>query len=128
MSLLLRRPPGREAYPGDVGRPLVVFMDAGENSSQISQAVMSDTDNRLTMTLRITPDCAGAKTRMGQEHAYEGQGSGWLPRAHAQVFVDHKEMSWLIANVSCRRTPGPLVQTTRKGTDQVSRTVLRRRT
>ena len=28
MSLLLRRPPGREAYPGDVGRPLVVFMDA----------------------------------------------------------------------------------------------------
>jgi F-type H+-transporting ATPase subunit alpha len=28
LSLLLRRPPGREAYPGDVGRPLVVFMDA----------------------------------------------------------------------------------------------------
>jgi len=28
MSLLLRRPPGREAYPGDIGRPLVVFMDA----------------------------------------------------------------------------------------------------
>lgn len=28
MSLLLRRPPGREAYPGDVGRPLVVLMDA----------------------------------------------------------------------------------------------------
>jgi F-type H+/Na+-transporting ATPase subunit alpha len=27
MSLLLRRPPGREAFPGDVGRPLVVFMD-----------------------------------------------------------------------------------------------------
>ena len=28
MSLLLRRPPGREAYPGDIGRPLVAFIDA----------------------------------------------------------------------------------------------------
>jgi hypothetical protein len=33
LSLLLRRPPGREAYPGDVGRPLVVIMDAGGKSS-----------------------------------------------------------------------------------------------
>jgi flagellar biosynthesis/type III secretory pathway ATPase len=33
VSLLLRRPPGREAFPGDVGRPLVVFMDAGGKSS-----------------------------------------------------------------------------------------------
>lgn len=34
MSLLLRRPPGREAYPGDVGRPLVVLMDAMGKKSQ----------------------------------------------------------------------------------------------
>jgi group II intron reverse transcriptase/maturase len=88
---------------------------------------MSETDNRLTMTLRVTPGCAGEKTRMGQEHAYEGLGSGWSPRARAQVFPVHKEMSWLIANASCRRTPGPLVQTARKGTGQVSRPVLIRR-
>jgi len=86
---------------------------------------MSDTDNRLTMTSWIIPCCVGAKTRMGQEHAYKGQGSGWSPRAHVQVFDVYREMSWSIANVSCRRTPGPLVLTTREGTDQVSRTVLR---
>ena len=34
MSLLLRRPPGREAYPGDVGRPLVILMDAMGKQSQ----------------------------------------------------------------------------------------------
>lgn len=88
---------------------------------------MSETDNRLTMTPWIKPCCAGEKTQMGQEHAYKGQGSGWLPRAHAQVYVIHREMSWSLANASCRRTPGPLVQTTRKGTDQVSRYMLRRR-
>jgi F-type H+-transporting ATPase subunit alpha len=27
MSLLLRRPPGREAFPGDVGRPFVMYID-----------------------------------------------------------------------------------------------------
>jgi group II intron reverse transcriptase/maturase len=79
------------------------------------------------MTPRLTPGCAGAKTQMGQEHAYKRQGSGWSLRAHAQVFVVHKEMSWLIANVSCRRTPGPIVLTTQKGTDHVSRTMLKRR-
>lgn len=125
MSLLLRRPPGREAYPGDVGRPLVVFMDAGRKKTypQLSQAAMSETDYRLTMAPRITPSFAGAKTQMGQEHAYKGQGSGGSPRAHAQVFAVYRPMSWLFANVSCRRTPGPLISTTQKGTDQVSRTV-----
>ena len=93
---------------------------------------MSDTDNRLTMTPWILPCCVGAKTRMGQEHAYKGQGSGWSPRAHVQVFVVHREMSWSIANASCRRTPGPLVLTTRRppgasSTDQVFWTVLIRR-
>jgi group II intron reverse transcriptase/maturase len=88
---------------------------------------MSETDNRLTMTPRIKPSCAGAKTQMGQEHAYKGLGSGWSPRAQAQVYIVHREMSWSLANVSCRRTPGPLVQTTRKGTDQVFRTMLKRR-
>ncbi len=34
LSLLLRRPPGREAYPGDVGRPLVVYKDAVGKISQ----------------------------------------------------------------------------------------------
>lgn len=34
LSLLLRRPPGREAYPGDVGRPLVVLMEAMGKKSQ----------------------------------------------------------------------------------------------
>jgi hypothetical protein len=97
-----------------------------QKHSQTSQAVISDADSRLTMTPRITPGCAGAKTQMEQEHAYKGQGSGWLPRAHAQVFVVCKEMSWLLANVSCRRIPGPIVQTTRMGTDHVSWTMLKR--
>jgi hypothetical protein len=43
-----------------------------------------------------------------------------------------KKMSWLIANASCRRIPGPDFQTTHKnkkeGTDFVSRAVLIRRT
>jgi group II intron reverse transcriptase/maturase len=125
MSLLLRRPPGREAFPGDIGRPLVVITDAGV-FFQFSPAAMSETDNRLTMAPRITSCCAGAKTRMGLKHAYKGLGSGWSPRAQAQVFSVHKEMSWLIANASCWRTPGPLVLTAHKeGTDQVSWPVLK---
>jgi retron-type reverse transcriptase len=115
MSLLLRRPPGREAFPGDIGRPdgiFMIFLGGKFIIPQISLAVISEKDNRLTMTSRITPGCAGAKTRMGQEHAYKEQGRGWSPRAHAQVFEICKEMSWLLANVSCRWIPGPIVLTT----------------
>lgn len=87
---------------------------------------MSEADNRLTMTSRILSGCAGAKTQMEQEHACKGWGSDWSSRAQTRVYEIRKEVSWLIANVSCGRTPGPIILTTRiqKGMNFVSRTVL----
>ena len=69
----------------------------------------------------------GEKTQVGQEHVYNGQGSGWSPRAIAQVHDIYEEMSRSIANANCWRTPGPSVQTTRKGTDTALWNMLKRR-
>jgi group II intron reverse transcriptase/maturase len=112
LSLLLRRPPGREAYPGDVGRPLVVLMDTLGKIPKTPQAVTSGADCILTMAEKSV----GEKTQMEQEPVYNGQGSGWSPRAIALVHDIRGEMSRLIANANCWRTPGPRAETTRKGT------------
>jgi group II intron reverse transcriptase/maturase len=62
--------------------------------------------------LHKADESIGAKTQMGQEHVYNGQGSGWSPRAIAQVHDIYKEMSRSFANASCWRTPGPRAETT----------------
>lgn len=69
----------------------------------------------------------GEKTQMGQEHVYNGRGRGWSPRAIAQVHDIREEMSRLIANANCWRTPGPRAQTTRKGIGTALWKMLRRR-
>lgn len=83
----------------------------------------SGADCILTMAAKAV----GEKTQMGQEHVYNGQGSGWSPRAIAQVHDIRGEMSRLIANASCWRTPGPRTETTRKGTGTALWKMLKRR-
>lgn len=128
MSLLLRRPPGREAYPGDVGRPLVVFMDAvvGFLLPMTPQAGESGAGCRLTMVISII----GEKTQMGQEHACKGYGSAWSAIATTRAQEVCEKMSGLIANASCERTPGPIVRTTQLclGLSSASWRVLNHRT
>ena len=75
----------------------------------------------------MTAIAVGENTQMGQEHVCNGQGRGWSPRAIAQVHDICEEMSRLIANANCWRTPGPRVQTTRKGTDTALWKMLKRR-
>lgn len=75
----------------------------------------------------MAANAVGEKTQMGQKHVYNGQGRGWSPRAIAQVHDIHEEMSRSIANANCWRTPGPSVQTTRKGTDTAFWNMLKRR-
>ena len=125
MSLLLRRPPGREAYPGDVGRPLVAIIDAFVGPQRTLQTVNSSAGCELTVA---EENPVGAKTQTGQEPAHKGNGSGWQPRADSRAHDICKEMSWSIANASCRRTPGPISQATRNSTTHSSRQVLIRRT
>jgi len=59
MSLLLRRPPGREAFPGDVGRPFGAYIDKTLEAGKVASASILLTDMR-------------ENTQLGLEHAVKG--------------------------------------------------------
>lgn len=70
----------------------------------------------------------GAKTRSRQEHVLKGLGKGWSLSTYTRAGGSREEASGLLANVSCRRTPGPIALTTEgaQRNSLRSRTLLRR--
>ena len=111
MSLLLRRPPGREAFPGDVGRPYgacKVYTLVADKVPSVSILLTNMRVVRRTTQLGPKPAVKGAEKAVPK--GPYGRGSP-AHCSRARV-VPHGEVSRSFTNVSWGWIPRPITRTT----------------
>ena len=103
MSLLLRRPPGREAFPGDVGRPY--------GACKVKTLVADKVPNvSILLTNMRLP---AGQAQLGPKPAVKGTEKGWsLDSCSRARVVPHGEVSRSFTNVSWGWIPRPITRTT----------------